>query len=134
MRVGTLLLILGGLAVLVVGGEILVRGAGSLARATAFDSMQRVTEVARIPGTGQRFTADMRTIQAMGKLTFAASASNRLTLAIILAAIIIGSSLIIQTQMPPLLMGYPALGLLGFLISAVLGMGLVIAILRSGGF
>ncbi len=62
------------------------------------------------------------------------TASNRLTLAIILAASIIGSSLIIQTQMPPLLMGYPALGLLGFLISAVLGFGLVIAILRSGGF
>ena len=60
--------------------------------------------------------------------------SNRLTLAVILAATIIGSSLIIQTQMPPLLMGYPALGLMGFLISAVLGLGLVIAILRSGGF
>jgi ubiquinone biosynthesis protein len=62
------------------------------------------------------------------------TASNRLTLAIILAASIIGSSLIIQTQMPPILFGYSALGLLGFLISAVLGLGLVIAILRSGGF
>jgi ubiquinone biosynthesis protein len=62
------------------------------------------------------------------------TASNRLTLAIILAASIIGSSLIIQTQMPPILLGYSALGLLGFLISAVLGLGLVIAILRSGGF
>ena len=62
------------------------------------------------------------------------TASNRLTLAIILAASIIGSSLIIQTRMPPLLFGYPALGLLGFIISAVLGLGLVIAILRSGGF
>jgi ubiquinone biosynthesis protein len=62
------------------------------------------------------------------------TASNRLTLAIILAASIIGSSLVIQTETPPLLWGYPALGLLGFLISAVLGLGLVIAILRSGGF
>ncbi len=62
------------------------------------------------------------------------TASNRLTLAIILAASIIGSSLVIQTQTPPLLWGYPALGLIGFLISAVLGLGLVIAILRSGGF
>lgn len=62
------------------------------------------------------------------------TASNRLTLAIILAASIIGSSLVIQTKTPPLLWGYPALGLIGFLISAVLGLGLVIAILRSGGF
>jgi ubiquinone biosynthesis protein len=62
------------------------------------------------------------------------TASNRLTLAIILAASIIGSSIIIHTQMPPLLLGYPVLGLLGFVISGVLGLGLVIAILRSGGF
>jgi ubiquinone biosynthesis protein len=62
------------------------------------------------------------------------TASNRMTLAIILAASIIGSSIIIHTQMPPLLLGYPVLGLLGFVISGVLGLGLVIAILRSGGF
>jgi ubiquinone biosynthesis protein len=62
------------------------------------------------------------------------TASNRLTLAIILAASIIGSSLIMQTQMPPLLLGYPLFGMLGFVVAAVLGLGLVIAILRSGGF
>ncbi len=62
------------------------------------------------------------------------TASNRLTLAIILAASIIGSSLVIQTETPPLLWGYPALGLVGFLISVVLGLSLVVAILRSGGF
>jgi ubiquinone biosynthesis protein len=55
------------------------------------------------------------------------NASNRLTLAIILAASIIGSSLIMLT-------GYDTLGLLGFVVSGVLGLGLVIAILRSGGF
>ncbi|GIX49637.1 MAG: ubiquinone biosynthesis protein UbiB [Candidatus Tectimicrobiota bacterium] len=62
------------------------------------------------------------------------TASNRLTLAIILAASIIGSSLILLTEMPPLLFGYPALGLIGFTVAGVLGFGLVIAILRSGGF
>ena len=54
----------------------------SFARATGFDANQRITGVERIPGTRQRFTADMRTIQAMGKLTFAANANNRLTLAL----------------------------------------------------
>jgi ubiquinone biosynthesis protein len=62
------------------------------------------------------------------------TASNRLTLAIILAASIVGSALIMQTKMPPLLLDYPILGMLGFVISGVLGLGLVIAILRSGGF
>jgi ubiquinone biosynthesis protein len=62
------------------------------------------------------------------------TASNRLTLAIILAASIIGSALIMQTQMPPLLLGYPLFGMLGFVVSAVLGLGLVIALLRAGGF
>jgi ubiquinone biosynthesis protein len=62
------------------------------------------------------------------------TASNRLTLAIILAASIVGSTLIMQTKMPPLLLDYPVLGMLGFVISGVLGLGLVIAILRSGGF
>jgi ubiquinone biosynthesis protein len=62
------------------------------------------------------------------------TASNRLTLAIILAASIIGSALIMQTQMPPVLMGYPLFGMLGFLLSGILGLGLVIAILRAGGF
>jgi ubiquinone biosynthesis protein len=55
------------------------------------------------------------------------TASNRLTLAIILAASIIGSSLIMLT-------GYATLGLLGFVVSGLLGLGLVIAILRAGGF
>jgi ubiquinone biosynthesis protein len=62
------------------------------------------------------------------------TASNRLTLAIILAASIVGSALIMQTKMPPLLLDYPVLGMLGFVISGVLGLGLAIAILRSGGF
>jgi hypothetical protein len=39
-----------------------------------------------------------------------------------------------QTQMPPLLLGYPLFGRLGFVVSAVLGLGLVIALLRAGGF
>jgi ubiquinone biosynthesis protein len=55
------------------------------------------------------------------------TASNRLTLAIILAASIIGSSLI-------MLSGYATLGLLGFLVSGMIGLRLVIAILRAGGF
>lgn len=57
--------------------------------------------------------------------------SNRLTLAIIIAAMIIGSSMIITTGVKPLLFGYPALGVIGFLISGVLGLWLIFTILRG---
>jgi len=56
---------------------------------------------------------------------------SRLTMGIIAAAMIIGSSLIITTGIPPLIVGYPILGLVGYLIAAVLGLWLVFDILRS---
>ena len=58
-------------------------------------------------------------------------ASNRLTIGIITGAIIIGSSMIITTGVKPFLFGYPALGVIGYLISVVLGLWLVITILRN---
>jgi len=59
-------------------------------------------------------------------------AANRMAYSLILAAIIVGSSLIMQTNKGPIFMGFPVIGVLGFLIAAVLGLGLVIIILRSG--
>ena len=59
-------------------------------------------------------------------------ASNRLAFSLIIAAIIIGSSLVIATKVGPLLFGYPILGLLGFCFAGLLGLGLLIFILRSG--
>lgn len=59
-------------------------------------------------------------------------ASNRLSFAIVIAALVVGSSLIFQSGAGPTLFGYPALGLTGFLTAAVLGIWLVIGILRSG--
>jgi ubiquinone biosynthesis protein len=59
-------------------------------------------------------------------------ATNRLSYSLILVAIIIGSSLIMQTDKGPQFMGFPVIGVIGFLISGILGLGLVIMILRSG--
>ncbi|HAJ33036.1 MAG TPA: 2-polyprenylphenol 6-hydroxylase [Candidatus Atribacteria bacterium] len=59
-------------------------------------------------------------------------AANRMAYSLILAAIIVGSSLIMQTNKGPIFMGFPVIGVLGFLISGVLGLGLVILIIRSG--
>lgn len=58
--------------------------------------------------------------------------ANRLSYSLILAAIIIGSSLIMQTDKGPHLMGFPVIGILGFLVAGILGLGLVVMILRSG--
>jgi ubiquinone biosynthesis protein len=56
---------------------------------------------------------------------------SRLTMGIIAGAMIIGSSLIITTGIPPLLLGYPVLGLAGYLLAAVLGLWLVYDILKN---
>lgn len=59
-------------------------------------------------------------------------ASNRLAFALIIAALIIGSSLIIQLNKGPFIWGYPLLGIAGFLLASFFGLWLIIAILRSG--
>jgi ubiquinone biosynthesis protein len=56
---------------------------------------------------------------------------SRLTMGIILGAMVIGSSLIITTGIPPIIYGYPLLGLAGYLISAVLGLWLIFDILHN---
>ncbi len=58
--------------------------------------------------------------------------SNRLAFALIISSLIIGSSLILRTHIGPFLFGLPVLGLFGFTIAGVLGIGLLISIIRSG--
>jgi ubiquinone biosynthesis protein len=58
--------------------------------------------------------------------------SNRLSFSLLIAALIIGSSLIMQTEKGPLLFGFPALGFIGYSIAGFLGLWLAVAILRSG--
>lgn len=57
--------------------------------------------------------------------------TNRLTFGIIIASMIIGSSMIITTGIGPFLFGFPALGVVGYLISGMLGLWLVINIIRK---
>ncbi len=58
--------------------------------------------------------------------------SNRLSFSLLIGAIIVGSSLIMQTDKGPHLFGFPALGLAGYTIAGLLGLWLAIGILRSG--
>lgn len=59
-------------------------------------------------------------------------AANRITLGVIIGALIIGSSLIVTTGIEPHLLGYPALGIIGYLLSAVLGLYVIWDIIRHG--
>jgi ubiquinone biosynthesis protein len=57
--------------------------------------------------------------------------SNRISFAVVIAALVIGSSLIFQTGVGPTVFGYPVLGLGGFLLASILGVWLLIGIMRS---
>jgi ubiquinone biosynthesis protein len=59
-------------------------------------------------------------------------AANRIALGVIIGALIIGSSLIVITGIQPHLLGYPALGIIGYLLSAVLGLYVIWDIIRHG--
>ncbi|MBN2123416.1 MAG: AarF/ABC1/UbiB kinase family protein [Deltaproteobacteria bacterium] len=58
--------------------------------------------------------------------------SNRLSFAIVLASLIIGSSLIILADVPPRWHDIPLIGLAGYLVAGVMGFWLLISILRRG--
>ncbi|MGS0527112.1 hypothetical protein ACU8V7_20135 [Zobellia nedashkovskayae] len=59
---------------------------------------------------------------------------NRLVFAVIIAALSIGSSILVMAKMPPLVNGIPLLGAIGFMLSAVLGFYIVISIFRNDQF
>jgi ubiquinone biosynthesis protein len=59
-------------------------------------------------------------------------ASNRLSAAIILAAMILGSSLVVLSKVPPLYNGIPIIGLVGITISCIFGVILLLSIFKKG--
>ena len=58
--------------------------------------------------------------------------TNRIAFAIVLAALIVGSSLIVLAGVPPKWNDIPIIGLAGFLLAGVMGFWLLISMLRHG--
>ena len=58
--------------------------------------------------------------------------SNRISFSIIIAALIIGSAMVINSDVPPILFGVSVLGIAGFIAAAVMGIWLLVAIIRKG--
>jgi ubiquinone biosynthesis protein len=60
------------------------------------------------------------------------TAANRIALGTIVGSLIIGSSMIVNSRMPPLVHGYSLLGISGYLLSATLGLYVIWDIIRHG--
>jgi ubiquinone biosynthesis protein len=58
--------------------------------------------------------------------------ANRLSFSIIVAAILVASSLVMQTNIGPFLWGYPIFGIVGYILAGIMGFWLLISIIRSG--
>jgi ubiquinone biosynthesis protein len=55
-----------------------------------------------------------------------------MSFAIIIAALIIGSALIVISEIPPLVFGISLIGIIGYLVAAVMGIWLLLAIIKKG--
>ncbi len=58
-------------------------------------------------------------------------ASNKITLGIIIGCLLVGSSLIVTSKTPPIVFGFPILGIGGFVLSFLLGLYVAFDILRG---
>jgi len=58
--------------------------------------------------------------------------SNRISFSIIIAALILGSAVLINSDAPPIAFGVSLIGIAGFLAAAVMGIWLLVAIIKKG--
>lgn len=115
--------------------------AGAIATRTADASRDALSAVRTLPGNlaelVRRTRAEGLQVQFVHRnldyfIREMDRSSNRLSFAIVIAALVIASALIVHASAGPELFGYPLLGVVGFVAAAVLGLGLVVGILRSG--
>lgn len=59
--------------------------------------------------------------------------ANRVSFSIVVASLIVASSLIVHSKLPPVWNGVPVIGMAGYVIAGIMGLILLVAILRHGG-
>lgn len=90
-----------------------------------------ILEIMRLSKSGQ-LSFNIK-IQGLDKLLHTQDqTSNRIAFAIIIAALIIGSAMVINSRVPPVFFGVSVIGIAGFTAAAFLGIWLLIAIIRKG--
>lgn len=78
-----------------------------------------------------RLTLDESTIQPVRRTVL--QAASALVSAIVLAALIVGSAVIVHSRVPPLWNEVPVIGIVGFVAAGLVGFGLLVKIIRTGG-
>jgi ubiquinone biosynthesis protein len=58
--------------------------------------------------------------------------SNRISFSIVIAALLIGSAILINSETPPLFFGISLIGIVGFITAAIMGFWLLVAIIKKG--
>jgi ubiquinone biosynthesis protein len=58
--------------------------------------------------------------------------SNRISFSIIIASLILGSAIVINSEVPPMLFGVSVIGIAGFLAAGIMGIWLLVAIIQKG--
>ena len=79
---------------------------------------------------GLRMDLDLERLERLGQQV--ERSANRITVGLVTAALIVGTSVVMTVDRGPTLLGFPVLGLVGFLSSFGVGMGLLWSIMRSG--
>ena len=106
------------------------RGISSIASAIT-ELPGDVSQVLKEAGRGKlKINLDLKRLDHFGHQLD--HSTNRLTMAMITAALIVGSSIVMTVRGGPTLFGLPAFGFIGFFLAFVIGVMLVISIWRSG--
>jgi len=90
-----------------------------------------VLEIMRLTKSG-KLSFNMK-IEGLDKmLNTQDQTSNRISFSIIIAALILGSAILINSETPPMLFGVSVIGIAGFVAAAVMGIWLLVAIIKKG--
>jgi ubiquinone biosynthesis protein len=111
-------------------GRSLSRYASELSEA-ATSLPYHASEVARKLARG-KLTTELRHLGLERLVDALEHGSNRVSFALVIAALIVGSSIVVRSGLGPNLWGISALGLVGFSLAALMGLWLLVGIVRSG--
>ncbi len=112
-------------------------------RATVGDTLGYVEKVLKVPGKIDRLLdkaekgeieVNMKIDELKTLISRMDVLANRIILGMITTGLIIGSSLIMQTERAPMIWGFPLIGVGGYFLAGFFGIFIVIWLLRSGRF
>lgn len=78
-----------------------------------------------------KFVLAIEHLKLQNLITEIDRASNRISFGLIVAALIVGSSLLVQSNIGPKIYSFPVFGIIGYFIAGILGLWLIFNILRS---